>query len=161
MIPGIVVYLVKDVVVAGIGITGGSLRLAVDGERFVVVLRQEIIAVIRIRIARVYGSLCRIPYYGADTIEDTLAAHRARRHLFQVIGLCEIITCQTLGLQGSTVTIDLHLREIRETCLLHKRTGQLVEAVVGDTDLHPFAFPQHRVVGIAVAGRCGPRHCLA
>ena len=151
MIPGKVIYLVKHVVITGVGITGSGQCLAVDGERFVIIFRQEIIAVIRIRITRVYGSLCRFPCHRTDTIEDPFAAHRTCRHLFQVICFCKVIACQTLGLEGSTIAVDLHLRQIREASFLDERVCQLIEAIVRDTDLHPFARLQHGMIRITLS----------
>ena len=152
MIPGEIIDLIQIVIVIGRRIMGCREILLADVERFVLTLCQEIIASIRIGVSGTGGSSGSLPVYRSDTIEQPATVNHTGGHFFKVVRLCEIVTCQLLWLQCSTIAIEFHLRGIGETGLLDKGIRQLIEARLRDADLRPCARLEDRMVGIAFLG---------
>ena len=168
VVPGEVVYLIQVVVVVGRGVMcrhklllshinrrplsiQAPFLLGGTGGGFPIC--QEITAGAGIGIPRSGSGGGSLPVDGSDTIEQTAAIDHTGGHFFKVVRLSKIVTRQLFWLQGSAIAIELHLRRIRETCLLDEGIRQLIEARLWDTDLRPGAGLEDRVVGIAIPGR--------
>ena len=76
------------------------------------------------------------------------AIHYILRHLLQVVRLTEILGIERFVLEISSITVDLHLADIRETGTAHHIGSQLMNARFAHSDLCPFSTCQHRMVGI-------------
>ena len=160
VIPGIIIYLVKRMIIVGIRITNSLQQFFTDSQRLRIILCQEIITVVRIGIADSDGSLWRLPVHWSNGIEHPLTADRTRRHLCQIVCLPQIVTCQALWLQGAPIAIDLHLRGVRETTSLDELIGELVETRSWHTDLRPGTFTKHGMFCIARRFTFGSCSCL-
>ena len=152
MIPRIVVHLVKAVIILRLRVGCSRQSLLTDDEGFLFASRQEVIAIIRIRITRAREGIFRFPGHRTYGIEDPLAVHHTGRHFHQIVRRLQIIASQTFRLQSTTIAVDSHPIDIRETSLLHQRLRQLVVAVLRHTDLHPRPLFQDGVLRIAPIG---------
>ena len=76
------------------------------------------------------------------------AIHYILRHLLQVVRLPEILGIERFVLEIPSITIDLHLADIRKTGTAHHISSQLMNARFAHPDLCPFSACQHRMVGI-------------
>ena len=150
MEPGVVVDLIERAIVVSQGIVGFQEIVRAQHLGFVVVLGQEIIAVTGIRIA--HALMVIVPSHRSDAIEQFSAIHLAGGQLHQVVRFHQIIRCQQLWLQTSTIAVDFHLTQIGESCTSDEVVSQLVDARLGDADLDPGAFSQYGVISIALRG---------
>ena len=110
MIPRIVVYLIQRVIVLACRIKTAEKGRAVRCECLVVAFGDEIISVVRIRIALTVVTIN--PSHRASGIEKTLAAGCIRSHLPQVVRRREIITVQPLRLHVSAISVNPDLRHV-------------------------------------------------
>ena len=76
------------------------------------------------------------------------AIHYILRHLLQVVRLPNILGIKCLVLEISSITVDLHLADIRKTGTAHHIGSQLMNTRFTHSDLCPFSACQHRMVGI-------------
>ena len=76
------------------------------------------------------------------------AIHHILRHLLQVVSLPNILGIERFVLEISSITIDLHLADIRKTGTAHHIGSQLMDTRFAHPDLGPFSTCQHRMVGI-------------
>ena len=144
VIPGVVVDLAERVVVVGGGVVVGLELLLADGQRRRVVLSQEVVAVVAVGVAGTGGGGVAAPAHGPDSIEEPPSADGARRHLFQVVGLADVVGSQPLGLQGSAVAVDFHLINIRKPRATHQIAGKLVDARLRHADFSPAPGSKYR-----------------
>ena len=166
VIPGIVVHLVKAVIIVIKWIVFGDKCLFANVKwlllEAVLAICQEVVAFIRIRIARAHEGVLRFPRHGACGMEYPLAVHRAGGHLLQIVGSCQIVACQPLRLQASAIAVDSHLADICKACFLDECLRQLVEATRWHSDLRPVPLAKHGVGGIAriacTSGASGVTH---
>ena len=150
--PGEVINLIQGIIVVRQGIILFLELLFTHSQRSTVVFRQEVIAVVRIRITDAF--VVGIPSDWSDGIEQFSSSDLTRRDFHQVIGLCQIIGSQRLRLHTTAITIDLDLIDIRETSLFNQITGYLIDTRRRHTYFCPSACCQHRMVSIAM--RCSP-----
>ena len=80
MIPRIVVHLVKAVIILRLRVGCSRQSLLTDDEGFLFASRQEVIAIIRIRITRAREGVLRFPGHRTYGIEDPLAVHHTGRY---------------------------------------------------------------------------------
>ena len=149
--PCVVVHLVERAVVVGQGIVFGQERGLVDGAGLTVVLGQEIVAVIRIRITHAY--VTGTPCHRTDAEEQFPAARHQCGHLLQVVGSRQIVTRQHLRLQSTAVAVYLHATQTAEAQLTDEVFGQLIDTRRGNAYLGPVAAAQYRVGGVT-PGQC-------
>ena len=140
VIPGEVVYLIERVIVVVRGIIGLSESRTVECQWLCIVFRQQIAAIIGIRIACAREGILVCPGHRPHTIEKPSAADGDGWHLLQVVGLCQIITRQLLRLQCSAIAVYLHFRRVGESRLLHQRLCQLINPALRNTDFRPTAL---------------------
>ena len=76
--------------------------------------------------------------------------HHTLRHFVQVIVRNEVGFAQHFVLQPTTITIDMHLIYIGESCLTDERFAELMHARLSHFNLHPAPLFQRRLMGIAV-----------
>ena len=145
VIPRIVVHLVQAVIILRQRIGCGRQYLLTDDERLLFASRQEVIAIIRIRITRAREGLLRFPCHRPNGIEDSLTVNHTGSHLLQIVRRLQIVARQTFRLQSTAIAVDPHPVDIREASLLHQRLRQLVVAALRHTDLHPRPFFQNGV----------------
>ena len=150
MEPGVVVDLIQRAIVVSQGIVGFQEIVCAQHIGFVVVLGQEIIAITGIRIA--HALMVIVPSNRSDAIEQFSAIDLARRQFPQVVRFHQIISCQQLWLQASTIAVDFHLTQTGETCTSDEVVSQLVDARLGNADLDPGALSQYGVISIALRG---------
>ena len=156
MIPGEVVHFIERVIVVVRGVIGGCKGRTVQGQRLIIIGRQQITAHIRIRIARAREGILRRPRHRPHAIEQPSSTHSDRRHFLHIIGSSQIVARQLFGLQGTAIAVDLHLRGIRKTCFLQQSVGEMIDPTLRDTDLRPRTFAQHGVRSISFALSCPP-----
>ena len=152
VIPRIVVHLVQAVIILRQRIGCGCQYLLTDDERLLFASRQEVIAIIRIRITRARECFLCFPCHRTHGIEDSLTVHHTGRYFLQIVRRLQIVASQTFRLQSTTIAVDSHPIDIRETSLLHQRLRQLVVATLRHTDLHPRPLFQDGVLRIAPIG---------
>ena len=87
------------------------------------------------------------------------AIHYILRHLLQVVRLPDILGIECFILKISSITVDLHLADIRKTGTAHHVGSQLMNTRFAHPDLCPFSACQHRMVGIG-GRRILPAACL-
>ena len=167
MIPRIVVDLGKRVVIDLGGIAGGLECCFINSQCRRIVLGQEVVAVIAIGIASTGYRRSTTPPYWAYSIEQPLAARRTGRHLLQVVGSCQVVGRQFLGLHGTAVAVDFHLIYISKACLPHQSLCQLIHSRRRHPDFSPAAGGEDGMGGIsmtrlirqksptAIGGTCG------
>ena len=76
------------------------------------------------------------------------AIHYILRHLLQVVRLTDILGIERFILEISSITVDLHLADIRKTGTAHHVGSQLMNPRFAHPNLCPFSACQHRMVGI-------------
>ena len=118
MEPRVVINLVQMVIIVVGGVVGGYQRGAVSGQRITFGFGQEVVAVIRVRIACALQRLFLTPCNRTCSIEHTLAANGAGGYLFQVVGSREVIARQLFGLQCAAVAVDSYPTWIAEAGFL-------------------------------------------
>ena len=148
MIPGEVINLIQGIIVVCQGIILFLEFRFTHRQRSTIIFRQEVIAVVRIRITDAF--VVGIPSDWSDGVEQFSTSDLTRRNFRQIIGLCQIIGRQCLGLQSTTITIDFDLIDIREASLSNQITGYLIDTRRRYTDFCPFARCQHGMVSIAL-----------
>ena len=148
VVPGKLLSLMQRVIVIGGGIESRHKGGTIYGERLVVALSEEIAALCSVRIADAGSSRSTAPPYGTHTVEQASSANDACGHLLQVVGSSQIVGRQHLGLQGSTIAVNLHLVYIREASLAYQSLGQLIDARLRNTDLNPLTRRKHGMGGI-------------
>ena len=82
MIPGIVINLVERMIIIVRWITSGSKRLVIYRLGIIVILCQEIIAIVGIRVTGTDECILGGPCHRANSIEEPFVANHACRHLF-------------------------------------------------------------------------------
>ena len=117
-----------------------------------VVLSQQIVAVVAVRITGTGSGGIAAPADGTGSIEQAATADGAGGHLLQVVGGCQVVARQLLGLQGTAIAIDLHLAQVGEAGAADEGIGQLIDTRGGHTDLCPATCGQHGMGGIAAGG---------
>ena len=83
-----------------------------DGEGLFVALREEVVAVVAIGIARALGSGDVLPAHRTFRIEQSAAARDALCHFLQIVGLLQIVLREHFRLQVAAIAIHLHLIDI-------------------------------------------------
>ena len=96
-----------------------------NGEGLFVALREEVVAVVAIRIARALGSSVVLPAHGSFRVEQPAATRNALCHFLQVVGLLQVVLREGLRLQVATVAIHLHLINIGEAGLANELISNL------------------------------------
>ena len=76
------------------------------------------------------------------------AIHYILRHLLQVVSLPNILGIERFVLEISSITVDLHLADIRKTGTAYHVGSQQMNTRFAHPDLCPFSACQHRMVGI-------------
>ena len=161
VIPSIVVHLVKAVIIVIKWIVFSDKCLFADVKwhllEAILTIRQEVVAIVGIRIARTHERVLRFPRHRTYSMEDPFAIHRTGGYLLQIVGSCQIVACQSLRLQTAAIAVDSHLVDICKTCFLDECLRQLVKAALWHTDLRPVPFTKHGMGCIArIAGSPGP-----
>ena len=152
-VPAVSVDLMQTVIVVGRGIETIDKGGGVDGGEGGVALRQEIIAIIGIRIARAARRVVAAPADGTFGIEQAVPVDVTGGHLMQVVGRCQRVAIEHLILQVAAIAIDMHTAQIAEACLPDQAPCQLIHPRGGHPDLRPRTCSQDRVSGVSFAFR--------
>ncbi len=148
MKPSEVVNFIQGVIVVRQGIILFLEFRFTHSQRSTVVFRQEVIAIVRIRITNTF--VTSIPSDWSNGIEQFPSSDLTRRYFHQIIGFCQIGGRQRLGLHSTAITIDLNLIDIRETSLFDQISGYLIDTRRRHSDFCPFARCQHRMISITL-----------
>ena len=126
--PAVVVDLVELMIVVGQRIVGLDEAQRIVDHSLVVVLAEEVVAVVGIVVTLAHFRDLVGPVHRSDAIEDAPPADDGRGQLLQVVVVGNIGGRQPFGLACTAVAVDLHLRGVVETGLLQQAVGQLVES---------------------------------
>ena len=150
MVPREAVDLIETVIVVGSGVVFFQKCRGVYRGHGVVALREEVIAIVGIEVAR--APCCRVaaPAHGSFGVEEMLAANDALLHLGQVVEGLERVAVEDLVLQVTAIAVDLHLVDVGEASLAYEAAAELIDARCRHAYLHPPAGGQDGMRGIAV-----------
>ena len=136
-------------VVVGQRIAVGDKLGGVHHERRLPVgLGEEIVAIVGVGIAGAPRGLLALPTHGAFGVEQAAVADHRGSHLGQIVGGGKITFAQLLVLEVATIAEDAHATQVAETRLARQLSGQLIDARLGDANLHPASLAQDGVLRI-------------
>lgn len=157
-IPTVAVDLMQTVIVVGRGIEAIDKCCRVDGGNDRVVLGQEIIAIVGIRVARAARGIVTAPAHWTFGIEQPMAVDGTCSHLMQVVGFSKFVTIKHLILQVTAIAIDMHAAQVRESCLSYQALREFIHAGGRHPDLGPCRFAKQN--GERNASKLGDRSFL-